>query len=65
LAAAVVAGAAPVPLAGFAWACKPEAAAASIIPSTRVFTKRIFRSFPFRVSPPVSPDLLRRRHSAW
>jgi hypothetical protein len=31
-----------------------------------VFTKRIFRSFPFRVSPPVSPYLSkRRRHSAW
>ena len=64
--AARVAGFVAVPLAGLVCACKPEPAAASVIPSTRVFTKRIFRSFPFRVSPPVSPDLsLRRRHSAW
>jgi hypothetical protein len=54
-----------VPLAGFACACRPGVIAASVIPSTRVFTKRICRSFPFRVSPPVSPDLLRRHHSAW
>src|SRR6267378_1835224 len=38
----------PVPLAGLACACRPQAAAASIIPSSRVFTKRIIRSFPFR-----------------
>src|SRR6266436_2240099 len=44
----------PVPLAGLACACRPQAPAASIIPSSRVFTKRIIRSFPFRVSPPVS-----------
>jgi hypothetical protein len=65
--AAGVAGFAPVPLAGFACAYRPGATAASVIPSMRVFTKRICRSFPFRVSPPVSPRLLkvRRRHSAW
>src|ERR1700675_5020730 len=63
---ACFAGVVAVPLAGLVCACKPDPAAASVIPSTRVFTKRIFRSFPFRVSPPVSPDLsLRRRHSAW
>jgi len=65
-AAAGGAGFVPVPLAGFACACRLGTAAASVIPSTRVFTKRIFRSFPFRVSPPVSPRLSkRRRHSAW
>jgi hypothetical protein len=65
--AARVAGVAPVPLAGFVCACRLQQAAASVIPTTRVFTKRIFRSFPFRVSPPVSPHLsnLLRRHSAW
>ncbi len=62
--AAGVAGLVPAPLTGLACACRPEAAAASVIPSTRVFTKRIFRSFPFRVFPPASPQL-RRRHSAW
>jgi hypothetical protein len=67
--ALAVAGVAEVPgaFAGLACPCKPGTTATSVIPSTRVFTKRIFRSFPFRVSPPVSPDLLQvhRRHSAW
>ena len=60
------AGVAGVAFAGFACAYRPGAAVASVIPNTRVFTKRIFRSFPFSVSPPVPPDLLPlRRHSAW
>jgi hypothetical protein len=54
------------PLAGLFCPCRPGTTAASVIPNTRVFTKCIFRSFPFRVSPPVSPDLLQHRlHSAW
>src|SRR6266849_6851870 len=67
LAAAGVAGFVLAPLAGLACACRPGTTAASVIPNTRVFTKCIFRSFPFRVSPPVSPDLLlqHRLHSAW
>jgi hypothetical protein len=64
--AAGVAGFVPVPLAGLACACRRSAAAVSRIPRTRVFKKRIFRSFPFTVCPPVSPRLSRRRrHSAW
>lgn len=42
-------------VAGFACACRAESATTSVIPSMRVFAKRIFRSFPFRVSPPASP----------
>src|SRR5205807_6515179 len=55
------------PFAGLFCPCRPGTTAASVIPNTRVFTKCIFRSFPFRVSPPVSPDLLlqHRLHSAW